>query len=156
MDQLKIYIDRLKNGESLKIEEVLSPDFLEIHEDDLVFKDPVRLTGEAYLSNDHLIIHLNIDTTALLPCNICNTPVQIPISVKNIYLTQPLEEIKGAIYDVGNEVRESILIQTPLFAECRNGNCPERENLKNFLNSDHPNSSKDKDIVHFPFSDLDK
>ncbi len=156
MDQLKIYVDRLKNGESLKIEEVLSPDFLEIDEDDLHFKDPVRLTGEAYLSNDHLIIHLNIGTTALLPCSICNTPVQIPISVKNIYLTQPLEEIKGAIYDITNEVRESILIQTPLFAECSKGNCPERENLKNFLNSNHTNSSQDKDIVHFPFSDLDK
>lgn len=154
MDKLKIYIDRLKNGQTLKIEEVISPDFLDIDEDDLVFKDPVHLKGEAYLSNEHLIIHLNIATAAILPCNICNAPVQIPISIKNIYLTKLLAEIKGAIYDVADEVRESILLQTPLFAECNNGNCSERKNLKNFLKRDSRASGNPN--LHFPFTDLDK
>ncbi len=154
MDQLKVYVDRLKNGHTLKIEEVISPDFLEIDEDDLVFKDPVHLKGEAYLSNDHLIIHLNIATTAILPCNICNVPVPLSIALKNIYLTKPLEEIKGAIYDVADEVRESILLQTPLFAECNNGQCPERGDLKKFLKSDPKTHAIHN--VHFPFTDLDK
>ena len=154
MDSLKVYIDRLKHGQTLKIEETFPPDFLEIDDDDLVFKDPVHLHGEAYLSNDHLIIHLNIATTAFFPCSICNAPVQIPISLKNVYLTQPLAEIKGAIYDITNEVRESILLQAPLFAECNQGSCPERDNLKKFLKSD-PNTSSHPQ-VHFPFTDLDK
>jgi uncharacterized metal-binding protein YceD (DUF177 family) len=144
---MKIYIDRLKEGQTLKIDESLSPDFLDVHEKDLLFAEPVRLEGEAYLANEHLILHLNIETTARLPCAICNDPVNLRISIKNIYLTEPLAEIKRAVFEVTEEVRESILLQTPLFTECNGGKCPERENLKPFLK---------EDVTNFPFADLDK
>ncbi len=63
MDQLKIYIDQTQRcSQTFKIEEVLSPDFLDIREEELLFKDPIHLKGEAYLSSEHLIIHLNIST----------------------------------------------------------------------------------------------
>lgn len=154
METLKIYIDRLKRGQTLKIDERLSPDFLDIDEEDLLFEDSVHLKGETYLANEHLIVHLNVETQACLPCSICNDLVHIPIVIKNIYLSQPLAEIKGAIFDMTNEIRESILLQIPLFTECHNGKCPERENLKQFLKPT-PKESKN-DIVHFPFADLDK
>jgi uncharacterized metal-binding protein YceD (DUF177 family) len=153
MKNLKIYIDRLKGGQTLKLEESLPPDFLDVHEEDLLFAEPVRLKGEAYLANEHLIIHLNIETTACLPCSICNDPVHLPISIKNIYLTEPLDEIKGAIFDITGEVRESILLQTPLFTECHGGKCPERDALQQFLKL--PQNSTE-DIANFPFADLDK
>jgi uncharacterized metal-binding protein YceD (DUF177 family) len=154
MENLKIYIDRLKGGQTLKIDETFSPDFLDVDDEDLLFEVPVQLKGEAYLANEHLIIHLNIETAACLPCSICNDLVRIPIVIKNIYLTEPLAEIKGAIFDLTCEIRESILLQTPLFTECHNGECPERENLKQFLKSPHKESKND--IVHFPFANLDK
>jgi hypothetical protein len=152
MDSLKIYIDRLKGGQILKIDEALSPDFLEIDEKDLLFEAPVQLKGKAYLANnEHLIIHLHIETTACIPCSICNDLIQIPIIIKNIYLTKPIVEIKGALFDIIDEVRESILLQTPPFTECNHGKCPERENLKQFLK---PSQKKDTtDILHFPFAD---
>ena len=154
MENLKIYIDRLKGGQTLKIDETLSSNFLDIHEQDLLFEGPVRLKGEAYLANEHLIIHLNIETTATLPCSVCNDPVHIPIVIKNIYLTESLSKIKGATFDMTDEVRESILLQTPLFTECHQGKCPEREKLKKFLNAQQKQSNDD--IAHFPFADLDK
>jgi len=154
MENLKIYIDRLQGGQTLKIDETLPPSFLDVAEEDLLFEDPVRLEGEAYLANEHLIIHLNIETTATLPCSVCNDPVHIPIVIKNIYLTESLSKIKSATFDMSGEVRESILLQTPLFTECHQGKCPERENLKQFLNP-LPKKTND-DIAHFPFADLDK
>jgi uncharacterized metal-binding protein YceD (DUF177 family) len=154
MESLKIYIDRLKSGHALKIDEMLSPDFLEVDEEDLLFENLVRIKGEAYLANEHLIVHFNVETQACLPCSICNDPIHIPIIIQNVYLSQPLVEIKGAIFDMTNEIRESILLQTPLFTECHNGKCPERENLKQFLKSAQKESKND--IVHFPFADLDK
>ena len=153
MENLKIYIDRLKGGQTQKLDESLPPDFLEIDEEDLLFEDPVSLQGETYLADEHLIIHLNIETTAYLPCSICNDAVQTPIAVKNIYLTVPLSDIKGAIFDISEEVRESILLQTPLFTECNQGKCPERENIKKFLK---PGEESSHNIIHFPFLDLDK
>lgn len=155
MENLKIYIDRLSGGQTQKIEESLSPDFLDLDEEDLVFDDPVALKGEVYIANDHLIIHLNIQTSAYLPCSICNDAVHAPISIKNLYLTRPLSEIHGAIFDLTDEVRESILLQTPLFVECNNGKCPERENIKKFLKSDQ-NIPEVGENSHFPFADLDK
>lgn len=153
MENLKIYIDRLRGGQILKIDATLSPDFLDIDEEDLSFENPIHIKGDTYLANEHLIIHLNIETSAYLPCNICNEAVHMPIVVKNMTLTKVLSEIKGAIYDISGEVRESILLQTPLFAECSEGNCPERENLKRFLN--HSQKNKQDDIIHFPFAGLD-
>lgn len=153
MSSLKIYIDRLNDGQTHQIDEILPPEFLEIDEEDLLFDEPIALKAETYLADDHLIIHLNAQTSAFLPCNICNEPVQLPITVKNATVTKPLSEIPGAILDLSGEVRESLLLQTPLFAECSGGKCPERENLKKFLAS---SQKSDEEIVHFPFADLGK
>ncbi|MBS0605236.1 MAG: hypothetical protein JSS60_09420 [Verrucomicrobia bacterium] len=155
MENLKIYIDRLKGGHTHKIEETLPPEFMDLDDDELLFEEPIHVSGDAYLADDHLIIHLNITTSALLPCSICNDAVETPIAIKNIYLTEPLAEIKGAIYDCAEQVRETILLQTPLFTECNNGKCPERESIKKFLKPEEKPSAPG-DIVHFPFADLDK
>ncbi len=154
MENLKIYIDRLKGGNALKIEETLPPDFLDVDDEELVFEETVRIQGEAYLADEHLVIHLNIETSAFLPCSICNDAVSTPISLKNIYLTEPLSEIKGAIFDLGQQVRETILLQTPLFIECNGGKCPEREHIKKFLKPEEKPSDPGE-ITHFPFADLE-
>jgi uncharacterized metal-binding protein YceD (DUF177 family) len=153
MENLKIYIDRLRENQAEKLEEILPPDFLKVDEKDLFFKDSVQLKGEVYLANDHLITHLNIETTAYLPCSICNDSVQSPVIIKNITLSIPLAEIKGAIFDITEEVRECILLQVPPFIECNSGKCPERENIKKFLKSKGEISDP---IVHFPFENIDK
>jgi len=157
MEGLKIYIDRLKNEHVEKFEETVSPDFLEIDEKDLTFPENLKVKGEAYLADDHLVAHFSIFTSATLPCSICNMPVHIPLAIENAYSTIPLEEIRSAIFDLSNEIRETTLLQIPLFAECNNGKCPERDNIKKFLhnesNSQQPGQSS---VVHFPFAELDK
>lgn len=154
MENLKIYIDRLKGGQTLKIDETISSDFLEIDEKDLLFEDFVQIKGKIYLADEHLIIHLDIKTSAYLPCNICNDSVHVPIVMKNIYLTKPLSEIKKTIYDLTEEVRESILLQAPPFVECNGGNCPERSGLKKFLKTEQ--KIKSNEIIHFPFAGLER
>lgn len=153
MDHLKIYIDRLNGGKTQEIDETLAPDFLDIHESELSFKDPVRIQTEVYLADDYLVAPLSIETFAWLPCSICNESIRIPISIKNFPLTQPLAEIKGAIFDLVEKAREIILLQTPLYTECNNGKCPERETLKKFLKPDEKPSDP-ADINYFPFADL--
>ncbi len=154
MQQIKIYIDRLKNDQTFKIEETLSPDFLDVHDAELTFKEPILVKGESYLADDHLVIHLSIETTATLPCSICNEPVTLPIEIKNLYLTQPLTEIEGSIFDLAGEVRETILLQTPLFIECSKGNCPERDSIKRFFKEESP-LQESEEKINFPFADLD-
>jgi len=151
MENLKIYVDRLKDGNTEKLKEELDPAFLEIAEEELSFNDPVHLKGDVSIVSDHLVIHLNVQTFATLPCSICNAPIRAPIVLKNICLTHPLTEIHGGIFDLAEEIRESILLQTPLFTECNEGHCPERENVKKFLKTEEEAAQGD---IHFPFSDL--
>jgi uncharacterized metal-binding protein YceD (DUF177 family) len=153
MESLKIYIDRLKGGQTQKIDEILSPDFLDIHEEDLLFKDPIKIQAEVYIADAYLVIHLTAETRAYLPCSICNEPVQIPVAIKQFPITQELSEIKGAIFDLEEKIRETILLQVPLFIECHQGKCPERENIKRFLKPDK--ESPDSGGHHYlPFSEL--
>jgi hypothetical protein len=150
MEKFKIYIDRLKNGQEI-YDETVPPEFLKIQEQALHFRENIRIKGMTYLTSTHLITCLNIEASAFIPCCICNEMVRIPITIKNLCLSHPIEEIKTAIFDLSDEIRESILIDIPQFTECNQGKCPHRSFVQQFLNK---KSTPSHDTSHFPFSDL--
>lgn len=141
---LKIYVDRLRDSQTEVIEETASPDFLEVKEQDLQFLKPIRMSGKAYLAENHLIIKLKIITEATMPCLICNTSIQKKIHVPTFYLVEDVSNIKGNIYDYTEPMREAILLEVPYSVECM-GNCPIRGELKSYL---------DNGKSRFPFADL--
>ena len=96
-DHLNIYVDRLRMGQQHEIDEVLPPDFLDVHDQNLSYNDDVTVEGEAYLAEDTLVVHFTTETTACLPCSICNEPVTVPIRLENCYHTENLADIKGAV-----------------------------------------------------------
>ena len=57
-DTCRIYVEQLRDGHSEKLNETLAPDFLEVHEADLSFVDPVIVSGEAYLADNELILQV--------------------------------------------------------------------------------------------------
>jgi uncharacterized metal-binding protein YceD (DUF177 family) len=155
MDLFKIYVSRLNNGQTHEYEESVSPDFLDVRDNFLKFQENIHVTGSTYLADDHLVSHLCIDAAATVPCSICNEPVRIPIVIKDLYLSTPLTEIKGVIYDLSGEIRDSILLQVPQFAECSEGQCPQRSYIEQFLEKKPKEEKKtDTDSIHFPFSEL--
>jgi uncharacterized metal-binding protein YceD (DUF177 family) len=152
-DLFKIYVEQLREGRERLIEETLDPEFLDVNEEDLAFVEPVEVTGSAYLAEQELVIHWDAHTEALIPCAICNEPVEVPVEVNNFYFSEPLSEIKTGIYSFKDLLRETILVETPLFAECA-GSCPKREEYKQFLKdpSDQPSIEEEG---YNPFVDLD-
>lgn len=155
MDLFKIYIHRLNNGQIHKHEENCSPDFLDVSENFLKFEENIHITGSSYLADDHLITQLTIHTAATIPCSICNEAVRIPIGIKDLYLSMPIVDIKGAIYDLTDEIRESILLQVPQFAECGPGCCPQRAHVEQLFGKKVKAEKKAaRDSTHFPFSEL--
>ena len=156
-ENFKIYVNRLKGGQKEKINETGPPRSLEIEDEkEVSFPAAVQISGEAYLAEDHLVLHLNISTQALLPCAICNEKFTVPIKLSNVYITTPLSEIRGASFDYASEVREAIFLQIPLYFECHGGNCPERNALNKYLkkNSSAAKSPSEKEGANFPFADL--
>jgi uncharacterized metal-binding protein YceD (DUF177 family) len=150
-EAFKIHIDRLRGGHTLKIEEVLDSAFLDIDEPDLCPSEAVSVKGEAYLTDDHLIVHLKARTKFSIPCAICNEMTQIELNVDEFYHTEPIEAISGAIYDFSEPLREALLIELPKTVECNHGKCPERANLAPFLRS----QDRSNKPTHFPFANLE-
>jgi len=151
----KIFVDRLKKEDKHKIHEVVSPDFLDIHEEELSFHNNVIVDGEAYLAHDELILHLSAEAEALIACAICNEGVPTKVRLEAFYHAEPLDKIKGAIFDYQELLRENILVETPEFVECE-GNCPKRKVLKKYLKSEESSVDKKSDPEGYkPFSDLE-
>ncbi len=153
-DQFKIYIDRLDEGKEEKI--IISPDlsFLDLAADELTFEEPIQVSGKAYISNTHLIIQLRICLVAKLPCSICNEQTRVDIDVKNFYLTEEIAKISGSVYDYREKLREAIILEVPQFVEC-DGNCPQREELRQYLGKKTEDSQQNESDAQFPFSTLD-
>jgi uncharacterized metal-binding protein YceD (DUF177 family) len=150
-EYFKIFVDQLRHGRVEKIEEQIPPDFLDVNEEELAFNHPVQLKGEAYLAENELILHWDAETIATIPCSICNQPVQVKVRLTNFYHSEPLAEIKAGIYHFKSLLRESILLETPFFAECE-GSCPKREEYNHYLKQ---SSNHEIEERHNPFADLD-
>lgn len=150
-EPFKIWIDRLKGGRTQKIEEALDPAFLGPDEEELQFKAKVYVKGEAYLTDDHLIVHLKAHCKASMPCAVCNQMTEVELRDDNFYHTQPIEEIPSAVFDFSELLREALLLELPRTAECNQGKCPERTTMTPYLRAEE---RKDK-TTYLPFADLD-
>ncbi|MEI6242655.1 MAG: hypothetical protein WCP39_04530 [Chlamydiota bacterium] len=145
-----IYIDQLKDDHKEKVDKTFSSVFLELEEAELHFLSGIHVDGEFYLTSTHLIIHLNIQAEATLPCSICNKPASYSIEVEGFYHTEPLENIPSSVFDYKEIVREAVLLEVPLFLECKNGHCPERENMEKYIKKEKQKTLEE----HFPFADF--
>lgn len=152
-DTFKIFVDQLRDGHVQEMHERLDPSFLDVHEEDLEFKKSVLLDGEAYSADHELILHWNISAEALVSCSICNDKVPVKIEIENFYHSEPMDEIKSAVYNFKNLLRETILLEVPPFAECQEGNCPQRREVEKYLKAPSENKS-DEDEGFRPFADL--
>lgn len=154
-DHFRIFVEQLREGHTEEIDETFPPAFLDVHEKELVFTEPVTVKGEVYLAEDTLVLHLDIEAVAEVPCSVCNKPVEVPISIEGFYHAVPVNEIKGAVYDFSEVLRETILLEVPHLAECREGKCPQRKTIGKYLKKEKSPGSDDDGEGYRPFADLD-
>lgn len=153
-DAFKIYVEQLRDGHIEKLNESYEPAFLGIEEKDVSFMDPVLVKGEAYLAEDELILQLNIETQVILPCVVCNDRVKVPLAIHNAIQAVPLSEVKGGVLNIKELLREVILLDTPVFAECE-GKCPHRNEISQYLKESEGKQQKNEDEGYTPFADFD-
>ncbi len=146
--ELKVYVERLKEGSQETFEGTVSSDFMP-KEAELFFEDEIKVSGSAYIAGDHLILDLQAQTAAFMPCSICNKPTKISLTLSDLSHAEPLEEIKSSAFDFSEVLRTDLLLQLPNFAECEGG-CKERAHMKKHLEPELLKSSNH----HFPFSSL--
>lgn len=152
-EPFQVFVDRLRDGQTEKIDEQLSAGFLAVNEKELSFTENISVKGEAYLAEDSLVLHLDIAAEGKMPCSICNEPTSITICIEGLYHVESLEEIKTGVFDAQKLVRETVLLETPQFAECHHGKCPQRKEMAKYLKEETP-SDKTEDEGYQPFKDL--
>lgn len=143
---LKIFTEQLRNGKRETFEHTLPPDFLEIHEPDLVFHHSIHVKGEAYATDEDLILQLIAHTEAQMPCSICNQMTFVTLKTEKLYHTIPLDD--STTFDFTDILREELVILIPQYVECH-GKCPERQTVSKFMKNKAVSPQN-----HFPFADL--
>lgn len=147
MSDCKILIDRLRSGQPENIDQKLEGAFLGPDEEELKFSFPVSVKGEAYLTDDHLIIHLKVATKILMPCSICNKMINSDLEVDHFYQAVPVEEIPSAIFDYKELLREALLLELPRTVECNKGKCKDRAIIAPYISEPQE--------ANFPFADIE-
>jgi uncharacterized metal-binding protein YceD (DUF177 family) len=151
-----LLIEHLKEGKSSIFEENLDPKLLSLDDEELSFKAPIHIKGSGYLAEDHIVIQLDVEGSAYLPCSVCNKPVNISVILKNAYITKPLSDLSGGKLNFTEDLRETILLEVPSFAECNEGKCPDRAYIEKYLKQPAITPNQKEEDVYYPFNGLDK
>ena len=132
-DQFTIYLDRLQGDREELLEDEVDCDFLDIQEKELWFREKVRFSVQATLMEELLVLKVDAQANASIPCAICNREVRVKLIVRQNYFDVPLAEIKARVFNFKELLREAILLEVPLTVECGQGNCPERKTITRYL-----------------------
>ncbi|MCX6994227.1 MAG: hypothetical protein NTY13_00055 [Chlamydiae bacterium] len=132
---MRIYIDRLKEGqENIFNESVDCSEIFDAEEVGVLVIEPVEVSFKAYLAGHELIIEWQfIKARCLVNCTVCNDKFNFQIEIQEGRHIEPLSSIRGAVFNPSSLVRELILLDIPSYAECKEGDCPERETLKRYI-----------------------
>ena len=127
-----IYIDRLHEGKVEPINTTIAVPTSSTEGEFLSFAAPIEVSGEAYLADEFLVLHLNLKTTVRMVCKICSEDILREVEMSGVYITEEITKIPSKTYDPTKAIYDMILIEIPSYQEC-DGNCPGREDLKAYL-----------------------
>ncbi len=129
-----IYIDRLKSGEELYIEERASSELLGIENDpEIQPRSEIVFTGKAYLVEEYMIIEGRISTSCTMACSMCNELFELPIVIEEWRYEESIEKFRAAIFSYAGPIREAILIEVPYLGRCGGKSCRNAEEMAIYL-----------------------
>lgn len=147
---LRFFLDRIRAQGREVLDTSVSPDFMDIHEAGLSFPDPIKIEGEVYLAGEEVVMALRAETVICMPCAICNEEVRLPL--QNAWTSiEPADSFRHGVIDLRETVRENLLIEVPLIAECE-GNCPRRKEIAPYLRQKQ--EGQKEETGYRPFADL--
>lgn len=140
---MRIYIDRLKEGHEETFEErVAASEIFDAEEVGSVIEKPIEISFKAYLAGQELVIEWQeVKAECFVACTICNERFALPILIENARHIEPLENIRGAVFNPSSLIREQILLEVPAYAECTGGACPQREIVEKYIGKDNYGST---------------
>jgi uncharacterized metal-binding protein YceD (DUF177 family) len=137
MQHFEIFIDRLKEGEELSIDEFLEPSCLELKDDDeLSASSPIHVQGRVYSASDWVIIDVKVNASVEMKCAMCNNQFTYAIEIPRFVYEKQMSTIEHGKWDVQNELREAILLEVPFFALCNGDSCRNIAEIQQFIRTE--------------------
>ena len=144
MQQFLVMTDSLKEGEDTALDETLDPSILDLAEDDEIkVTSPVLVKGRVYRSSEWVIVDASVSVLVELPCAMCNEPFTRKIDLKRWVHEQ--EAPKDGVLNLGETLREAILLEVPFFALCNGESCRNITEIEKFIRKECPHEG------HKPF-----
>lgn len=153
VDLFLLYVDRLQEGGREQISFVVDSTFLDVNDEELSYTGEVSVSGQAYLAGEELVLTLDIDALAVIPCAICNKLIEQAIVIRHFYHLVPLSEIRSGVYSFEEALREAVILESPRYIEC-GGSCPQRHELARYFKQDKTKEESGGDSTQFPFAHL--
>lgn len=154
-EQFKVYVDRLKDDKPESWDLEVSPDFLSFSEKEMSFDSPVYVHGMAQVTDDELLVQLQLATKVTMPCSICNQKFEYQFQAEPVVHCVPVKEVKGAVFDWGPIAREAILLDLPHFAKCGGEHCHNQGEMERYMKAGQAGDASDKDGNYQPFANLE-
>lgn len=137
MKHFEIFIDRLKDGEELAIDELLDPSCLDLAEDDeLTASSPIQVQGRVYAASDWVVIDAKVSTSVGMKCAMCNDPFTYAIELPRFFDEKEISTIENGKWDIQKELREAILLEIPFFALCNGDSCHNIAEIQQFIRTE--------------------
>ncbi len=148
---LPIKINQINEDQMKQIDSNIDSDLLNFEKDKLLLGKSIHFSRKIELSEKFLTLLFSAELEVYLPCKICNNLSPIPLLLENLSYTIGLDEIPEEGFDLLEPLRQEISLATPLFTECNQGHCPERDGIAHYIKK----GAKDKKD-YFPFDYLEK
>lgn len=139
-----VYVDRIRDGSQVDLNEVSSPAFLDIDNDpEIRPSQDVSFSGNAYIADDWLIIQGSIETTLMMRCAMCSELFEFPVHITDWMHEEPIENCTSGTFSYEQLIRESVLLEAPFYALCGGKVCLHREEVSVYLSKASSETTSD-------------
>jgi len=96
----------------------------------------VTIHGTAQVEEDILLIDAKVQLDVKLLCSFCAEGFSLPITLPHVKCQEALSGLEYGHFDLGEFVRQTILLELPLYPLCGGKTCLHRKKVEKYLKKD--------------------
>ncbi len=130
---VQVDLRSLEEGELFILKGSLSPESLDLDQNETKQFSAVAYNLEGQLFSESLVMKVDLKGEKTISCKICNKEFTTEILIEKAHEIISLDDVAGYKVDLIPTLRNLFLLEDPGVLECNNGSCTDRPEVENFL-----------------------